>query len=201
MEDMSHYERLGVDETASFEEIQAAKVRLAQEHKGDSRTLEAIEASYDAILMDRLRQRQEGKIKVPDRIRFPERTAEPPPDFAPAAPNASPSWLQQWIDTPSRADILWPGGLLLGAGLLGLGSPSLALALGVGISIFFLNRKEHKFGRAFLLSLAGLLLGVLLGTALAGAIAPQLAQINLGVSSAAAIVALFILWLISSFLR
>lgn len=201
MEDMSHYKRLGVDETASFEEIQAAKVRLAQEHEGDSRTLEAIEASYDAILMDRLRQRQEGKIKVPDRIRFPERAAEPPPDFAPAAPNSSPNWLQQWIDTPSRADILWPGGLLLGAGLLSLSSPSLALALGVGVSIFFLNRKEHKFGRAFLLSLAGLLLGVLLGMALVEAIAPQLAQINLSESSAAALIALFIFWLISSFLR
>lgn len=201
MEEMSHYERLGVDETATFEEIQAAKARLTQEHEGDSRTLEAIEASYDAILMDRLRQRQEGKIKVPDRIRFPERTAEPPPDFAPAAPNPSPNWLRQCIDTPSRADVLWPGGLLLGAGLLGLSSPSLALALGVGISIFFLNRKEHKFGRAFLLSLAGLLLGVLLGMALVEAIAPQLAQINLGGPSAAAMIALFILWLISSFLR
>lgn len=73
MSDKNPYETLGIDENSPFDEIQATRNRLVQEHAGDRKQLEAIEAAYEAILMDRLRLRQEGKIKVPDRIRFPER--------------------------------------------------------------------------------------------------------------------------------
>jgi DnaJ-class molecular chaperone with C-terminal Zn finger domain len=73
MSNQSHYQQLGITEDASFEEIQAAKERLKQKNSNDQKVIENIEAAYDAILMDRLRLRQEGKIKVPERIRFPER--------------------------------------------------------------------------------------------------------------------------------
>lgn len=201
MSELNHYERLGVDENSSFEEIQDARNRLLTQHSGDRRQVEAIEASYDAILMDRLRLRQEGKIKVPDRIRFPERLVEPPPEAAPIPTQKAPDWLQRFIDTPSRADILWPAGLFLGAGLLSLTAPPVALALGVGFSFYFLNRKENKFGRAFLLTLAGLILGIVLGLAIGGAVAPQLTMIQMGEETIAALVTFVILWLISSFLR
>ncbi|HEY9645336.1 MAG TPA: CPP1-like family protein [Chroococcidiopsis sp.] len=201
MSDQSHYAKLGVEEDASFEEIQAAKERLIQSLGADRKQAEEIEVAYDAILMDRLRLRQEGKIKVPDRIRFPERTAEPIPEAPPQPLKQSPAWLQRFIDTPSRNDILLPGGLFLAASLLSLTAASLALALGVTLSLYFLNRKERKFGRALLLTIAGLTLGVLAGLQLGMLIQPQLVAVGVPVESFAAIITFVVLWLISSFLR
>jgi len=201
MSDLSHYEQLGVEEGASFEAIQEARNQLLQDHAGDRRRIEAIEAAYDAILMDRLRLRQEGKIKVPDRIRFPERMAEPAPDFVPKPTVNSPSWLQRFLDTPSRNDVLLPGVLLLGTTFLSLSSPAAALALGTGLSFYFLNRKENKFARAFLLTLGGLTVGITLGLWTAGLLATPLAGLGLSADTFAAIVTFVLLWLISSFLR
>jgi hypothetical protein len=202
MSDQKSYDMLGVDENSSFEEIQDARNRLVKECGGDRKQIEAIEAAYDAILMDRLRQRQEGKIKVPDRIRFPERQA---PDSLPElkAPRAqqAPPWLERLIDTPSRADILWPAGALLGAGLFAVTAPSFALALGVACSIYFLNRKEKKFGRSLLLTFGGLILGVLIGQQIGNLLASQLQSLGLGAETFASFMTLFLLWLISSFLR
>jgi hypothetical protein len=202
MSDQQSYEMLGVDESSSFEEIQDARNRLVKECESDRKQVEAIEMAYDAILMDRLRQRQEGKIKVPDRIRFPERQV---PDSLPElkAPRAqqTPPWLERFIDTPSRADILWPAGLLLGASLLAVNSPAFALALGLACSVYFLNRKEKKFGRSLLLSFGGLILGVSLGLYLGGLMLGQLQGVGLAAETFAAWFSLFLLWLISSFLR
>jgi hypothetical protein len=201
MTDQNHYAKLGVDENSSFEEIQDARNFLVQEHSSDRRQVEAIEAAYDAILMDRLRLRQEGKIKVPDRIRFPERLVEPPAAPVSPLPKPTPDWLKRFIDTPSRSDVLLPAGLFLTTALLSLSSAPVALAAGVGFSFYFLNRKERKFGRSLLLTIAGLIGGVFLGLQLAGLLAPQLASLALSTEAFAAIVTFFILWLISSFLR
>ncbi|GAB4365405.1 MAG: CPP1-like family protein [Elainellaceae cyanobacterium] len=202
MSDKSPYERLEVNENSSFDEIQDARNRLVEEHSGDRKEVEAIEAAYDAILMDRLRLRQEGKIKVPDRIRFPERRAEPPPELTPPPAQQSPNWLQQFLDTPNRSDILLPGGLFLGAGVLSfLVSPALTLALGVGLSLYFLTRKEHKLGRAFLLTLAGLVIGVVLGLQVGGLLTAQLQQLTVSVDTFASLITFVVLWLVSSFLR
>ena len=202
MSDKNPYERLGVNEESTFDEIQEARNRLVQEHSGDRKQVEVIEAAYDAILMDRLRLRQEGKIKVPDRIRFPERLAEPPPEYTPPPSQQAPDWLQQFIDTPSRADILLPAGLFLGAGVLSFViSPALTLAFGVGFSLYFLTRKERKFGRSVLLTLVGLIVGVVLGSQIGGLLLPQLQQLSIQVDNFAALVTLLLLWLISSFLR
>jgi putative flippase GtrA len=205
MSDKSSYERLGLTEDASFDEIQEAKSRLIEEVGSDRKQIEAIEAAYDAILMDRLRLRQEGKIKVPDRIRFPERLVEPPPEYTPTPAKQAPDWLQRFIDTPGRKDVLMPAALFGASSVLSLFAPSLALALGVGFSFYFLNRKERKFGRAFLLTLVGLVLGILLGIQLGGLVsglfASQLPTVSFPIESFAAIVTFVILWLISSFLR
>jgi hypothetical protein len=77
----------------------------------------------------------------------------------------------------------------------------LALALGFGCNIYFLNRKERQFGRAVLLTLAGLLIGVGLGTLLGGLIESQIASFGLATEKFATLVSFFVLWLISSFLR
>jgi hypothetical protein len=205
MSEQSYYEQLGVKEDASFEEIQDAKTRLVQEHSGDRKRVEMIETAYDAILMERLRLRQEGKIKVPEGIRFPEKVTAPPPTPAPAPPQQAPAWLQRFIDTPSRSDILWSAGIF-GAlsvisvaatvGTAGSSLLQLALAFGVGATLYFLNRKEHKFGRSLLLTLTSLIGGLILG-----ALLWQIAPLGVTQEKFITLVTFVIFWLVSSFLR
>jgi len=76
MSDLSPYDTLGVEESASFEEIQRAKEILLIENEGNAQIRDDVEIAYDAIIMDRLKLRQEGKIKVPEQIRFPEKVVE-----------------------------------------------------------------------------------------------------------------------------
>lgn len=208
MSEQNPYEKLGVTEEASFDEIQDAKGRLLLQHRGDQKLIESLEAAYDAIIMDRLRMRQEGKIKVPERIRFPEKLS-PPPSFTQTPVNRSPAWLQRLFDNPTPAELIWPAASfsLLTAVTVFYRSPDpssilpFMLALGVGCNVYFLNRKEQQLGRAVLLTLAGLLVGVGFGTMLAGFLTPQLATIGLTTEKFATLMTFFILWLISSFLR
>ncbi len=207
MTDQNYYDTLGLDESSSFEEIQAAKARLIAEHEGDRQRIDAIEAAYDAILMERLRLRQEGKIKVPDRIRFAEEVPEKAEPNKPLLDlNNRPTWLSDWIDTPSRKDILLPAGVFSLLALLGWASPSLALAIAVGSAVYFLNRKEYRFWRSVLITIGGLIAGLTVGILLGQAIAPQLTTttglpVETLVQIIAATVSMLVLWAVSSFLR
>lgn len=202
MSDQNSYETLGLTESSTFEEIQEARNRLMEQHAGDRKQTEAIEAAYDAILMERLRLRQEGKIKVPDRIRFAEDTTEPPAR-PPALPTVNrPEWLGDLVDTPSRNDILWPAVSFLGMGCLSFYAPSLGLALGVGFAIYFLNRKENRFWRSVLLTVAGLFIGFALGLTVGQFLIPQgLQAVWASPDAIAAAVTCLVLWSISSFLK
>lgn len=200
------YEQLGVTEDASFDEIQSARNRLLQEHETDRQRMEAVEMAYDAVLMDRLRLRQEGRIKVPDRIRFAEQDDRPAP-ATPATPQPPqlPNWLAGSIDQPTRTDWLQSGGtfaVLLGLGLLNPGGDGallqLVLAIGAGASLFFLNRKERRFGRAVLLTLLGLIGGLIVGSVVASLVPPIA---TLRTEQIVAMVTLVVLWLSSCLLR
>ena len=206
MSEQNPYETLKVTENASFEEIQDAKQRLSQQYSGDAKAVESVEAAYDSIIMDRLRMRQEGKIKVPERIRFPERSYEVPPSST-STPVSKPTWLQQLIDTPSRSDIVWSAAVFLAlAGVtVFYQNPQdsllpLLVALGFGANIYFLNRKEHRFGRSVLITLVGLVLGVTLGSGLASLLA-QSGGLSLAGEQFTTLVTFCIFWLSSSFLR
>ncbi len=203
MSEPTPYQQLRVSENATFEEIQESRKVLIQEYHGDRQKIEAIEAAYDAILMQRLKLRQEGKIKVPDRIRFAEKVAETPPTIPTVSKKEAPAWLQNLLDTPEQSDIFWPAGIFLGLSVLGMFQPtavSLALALGVAVSIYFLNRKEQRFLRAVGLTLVALILGLSLGSFLGSWLATG-AGIALPPESLAAFITCFILWLASSFLK
>jgi hypothetical protein len=208
MSDQNPYEKLGVSEEASFDEIQDARNRLFEQHSGDAKHLEVIEAAYDAILMDRLRMRQEGKIKVPERIRFPELRVQSPPKETQAPREHSPAWLQRILDRPTPGDILLPGAWYLGLSAISLFYPEggnqvlqLALVVGVSIGIYFLNRKEAKFGRAVLFILVSLIVGLITGGLLANWLLPQISFINLGSNQFSTVLTFILLWLVSSFLR
>ena len=209
MSELNPYEQLGVTRGASFEEIQEAKNRLSQQYQEDSRLLQNVEAAYDAIIMDRLKMRQEGKIKVPERIRFPERKPEAPPSLKnPINVEKSPTWLQNLLDTPSKEDILWSGITFLVLGGLTIFSASadqsllsLLTALGFGASIYLLNRKENRLGRAVIITFVALLVGVGLGTFLAGISGITLTSINVSPDQFTVLVTFFLFWMVSSFLR
>lgn len=209
MSDQNPYEKLGLSEDASFDEIQEVRNRLFEKYKGDTKLLETIEAAYDAILMDRLRMRQEGKIKVPERIRFPELRAQVPQKESPKPRDYSPAWLQRVLDKPSVTDVLLPGAWYLGLSAISIFYPAggdqvlqLALVVGVGISVYFLNQKEGKFGRSVLFTLVGLVMGLIVG----GLVATWLVQaiqafIPLTTNQFSTVLTFILLWLINSFLK
>ena len=211
MSEQNPYEQLGVTENSSFEEIQAAKKRLFEQHNNDSSVIEKVEIAYDSIIMDRLRLRQEGKIKVPEKIRFPERTIEKSFKVPQMVKEDSAVWLQELIDTPSQADILWPTGIFLTLAAIAVFSQNaqnpqeigsivpLLMALGFIANIYFLNRKEGRSGRAFLMSFITLFAGIAIGTGLANLLFGQGSVLNIDQFASAVTFCLF--WLVSCFLR
>lgn len=208
MSEQNPYEQLGVTENSSFEEIQAAKKRLYEQYGNDSAVLEQVEIAYDSIIMDRLRLRQEGKIKVPEKIRFPERTQEKAFKVPEIVKEDSAVWLQELIDTPSQADILWPTGIFLTLSAIAVFAQNtgtsilpLLMALGFIANIYFLNRKEGRSGRAFLISFIALFAGIALGTGLAHLFLGSSGVTSLGEDQFASAVTFCLFWLVSCFLR
>jgi Protein CHAPERONE-LIKE PROTEIN OF POR1-like len=208
MSERNPYEQLGVTENSSFEEIQAAKKRLDEQHGHDHAVLEEVEIAYDSIIMDRLRLRQEGKIKVPEKIRFPERNTEKTLKVPQIVNDKSAVWLQDLVDTPSQGDILWPSGIFLTLSAIAVFSQNtgasilpLLMALGFIANIFFLNRKEGRSGRAFLISFVTLFAGIALGTGLANLLLSQGGAIVLDDNQFASAVTFCLFWLVSCFLR
>lgn len=205
MAEKSPYHVLGISEEASFEEIQAARERLLTQLTSDEEQQERVEQAYDMILMQRLKLRKEGKIAVPDRIRYAERALESEPDVALPSPSHKitvPEWVSRWLDRPSQTDVVLPGGIFAGLCLwVALippeNAPTLALSLGLMNSIWFLYRKERKFFRSILMALAGLvggwtiaigILGVALGS-------PEISGLwSVGLT-------FVVMWLVTAFLR
>jgi hypothetical protein len=215
MSEQNPYTTLEVRETASFEEIQGARDRLIQQHQNDEQSRQAIEAAYDAVLMDRLRKRQEGKVAVPDRIRLAEDLPAPPAKLSLPALRESPRWLQQLFDRPSGSELLItsiPFASVAAFCLLnqfyfspdplthssGNSSLTMAIAFGIGFCLYWINRKEQRLGRAVVITLLTLVLG--------GCITALLAQTNLlffglHIDTALTLIVLTLFWLASSFLR
>ena len=208
-----HYETLGLTEASSFEEVQSARKRLAADYKDSPQKKESIEAAYDAILMERLKLRQEGKIKVPDRIRFAEKQSKSsisPSSRSEGVENHGPQWFSDLLDQPeSKGDLLWPS--IIFASLAGLSwlltsgdslGASMALALGMMSAIYFLNKKTRKLWRSLGLTSVGLLVGLGLGMLVVQIFSSQgTALADAQVSSLAASITLLVLWFVTGFLR
>jgi Protein CHAPERONE-LIKE PROTEIN OF POR1-like len=170
MSDHSPYQTLGVTESASFEEIQGVRDRLLQEHSGDAKRSAEVEAAYDAVLMQRLKLRQEGKIKVPDGIRFAEKTAPQSPKLSmPNLPSSlTPANL---FGKPEITDIAVPTLVALGLATGAALSPTpdvfqLVCLLATAGGLYGTYRKERRLGRSVLVGFGGLVLGYVLGIAL-----------------------------------
>ena len=205
MSEPTPYEKLGVNDEASFEEVRDARDRLLSEYEGDESQQEMIEVAYDAILMDRLRARKEGKIAVPDRIRYPERLAAAlPAAVQNNTQRLTPSWLSRLLDNPSRKDIYISLGIFIGLGAISFFATAATTWLSFGLiaSVYLLTRKENRFGRALLISLSGITIGVVLA-ALTNQVLILSRLVGDGSfpSSIQMLIILLVMWLHACFLR
>ncbi len=173
MSDLTPYEKLGVAESASFEEIQSTRDRLLREYADDPKKCADVEASYDSVLMQRLKLRQEGKIKVPDGIRFAEKTSSSFPKLSmPSLPNTG-GWLSGSFAAPGLVEWGIPTGIAIALGTIVALNPTPAVvqfvaAMATGSALYGVYRKERSLGRSVLFGLGGLIGGYLLGVALWG---------------------------------
>ncbi|MBM5828845.1 MAG: hypothetical protein FJ050_12545 [Cyanobacteria bacterium M_surface_7_m2_040] len=184
------YGLLGVSADASFEEVQQAKQARLVDVGDDPLARARVEAAYDAVLMGRLKERQQGKVSTAARSASAreQQTAASKAGGGPSLP-ALPK-LPALGSLPAaarlpqvRLPVLSPlqgseaiVALAGGAVLLGLlllvpaASPELLLSLGTLATIALLQRRNRRFwpavGWAFGLLVIGLVLGSLLGGAL-----------------------------------
>ena len=206
MSEPTPYEKLGVNDESSFEEVRDARDRLLREHEGNESQQEIVEVAYDAILMDRLRARKEGKIAVPDRIRYPERLAAALPTVLKNnTQRLTPSWLSRLFDNPSAKDIYISLGIFAGLGAVSFFVPAATttwLSFGLIASVYLLTRKENRFGRALLISLSGITIGVALA-ALTNQVLVLSRVISDGFfpSPIQMVIILVVMWLHACFLR
>jgi uncharacterized membrane protein len=81
--------------------------------------------------------------------------------------------------------------------------PVLALVFTFGLvgNVYFITRKEKRFGRALLISLLAIVVGTTIGSLLANLSGVPLGNGGLSAAQVVNVVTLVIFWLVSSFLR
>ncbi|MFN9624432.1 MAG: CPP1-like family protein [Cyanobacteriota bacterium] len=73
------YRLLGIAHDCSFEDVQAARQAKLEEVGDDPMARARVEAAYDAILMDRLKERQQGRVSSAARSASQKETQPTPP--------------------------------------------------------------------------------------------------------------------------
>lgn len=188
---MNPYERLGISPDASFDDVQAAKRGRLAEVGDDPQACARIEAAYDAVLMDRLKERQQGKLSnaalsasqreaarptapspAASKPVLPSLPSLPRPTIkfsAPALPSFSlAEGRERWLP-------LAGGGVLLSILLLTpASSAELVLAFATVLTVVNLQRRQGRLLPAVGWSVLLLSLGLLLGGLLVSAIDPGL---------------------------
>lgn len=210
MSELNPYEQLGVTENASFEEIQTAKQYLREKYQNDPPILESIEIAYDAIIMQRLKLRQEGKIKVPEQIRFPEKIkpVETPKvnSFSNPQINSKISlWFSDLLDQPSFKEIAFNGLVFLLLILISIFNTveilPLLLTVGIGTTIVILFQKQGMFWRSLGIAFFTFIIGIFMANILFGILTNSGINVNLQSEQFASIFTFCLLWLSSNFTR
>ena len=183
----SPYVRLGVADDASFDAVQEAKAEKLAACGDDPQAKARIEADYDAVLLDRLKQRQAGKIsqgavsasqqeaKAASPLKQLKLPALPQlPMGRPASPRSRPTLSMERPQFGlAQGQRLWlplliHGGLLAWVVLLQppASTLSLILAIGTGATILNLLWRHGGFFKAVFWGFAGLAVGLGMGTLL-----------------------------------
>jgi hypothetical protein len=205
------YARLGVSPDASFDHVQEARqARLAEVGEDDPLARSRIEAAYDAVLMDRLKERQQGRVSTAARTASQREQLAPPNDrpVLPSLPRLSslpaarglpsPASLLPRLALASGREFWFPllaiGGLLVLL-LLPHTDPRLPLGLAAILTLFNLQRRLGRFPAAVLWTLALLVSGLLLGGAALALLGPQVPALPLAALQLESVPALLLLLL------
>ena len=180
------YEQLGISVGASFDDVQAARQSRLSELGDDTMARARIEAAYDAILMNRLRERQQGKVSTAARSASQREQTAAKPAASGTAVNlprlpqlpvrglARPSFSVPSLSLASGRERWFPllSSAVLVVALFVLSAPpaELLLSLATLVTLLNLQRRNGRFlaalGWSFALLTAGLLLGQLLVSSL-----------------------------------
>ena len=186
----SPYERLGIETGAGFEAVQAAKQARLDEVGENPQARAQIEAAYDAVLMDRLKERQQGKVSTAA-LNASAREAKAPPSASPARPSLPSLPKLAALPKPSLPKPSLPalelaegqqrwlpvGGFALLTLLLLLApasSAELVLALSTLFSVVLLQRRSRRLLQAVGFSILLLSLGLGIGALLLQVLDPSL---------------------------
>ncbi len=214
------YQRLGLKPGASFEAVQDARERCITEAGDDPQLQAKIEAAYDAVLMSRLRDRQDGQLsQAAARASAREEVAPVEPGPAQGLPGVGvvqrlraklPDPTQSFTGLTPQWSLAEGQGLIvrLIGGSLGLlflvftrGSTELILSLAViGAFISSVRRGRRALpalGWSLFFLVAGLLIGVICTSITASVSLPP---IYLGSDQIQALPALLLLWVSILFL-
>jgi hypothetical protein len=214
------YTRLGLSQDATFEQVQAAKARCIADVDGDDQARARVEAAYDAVLMARLRGRQQGQVSPA------AATASQREEGIGSAPLTGPSFpgtsvLQklrtnlpdpsqslasltpQWSLVEGQGRIVRVIAGIVGIGLLVVSVASVQLVLALACIGVFLSQVRR--GRRPLASLGwtllALLVGLVVGSLFTTALSPTaLQQLSINPAQIQALPAAILLWLAALFL-
>ena len=214
------YTRLGLSQDATFEQVQAAKARCIAEVNGDDQARARVEAAYDAVLMARLRGRQQGQVSPAAATAsqreegvgsasltgpsFPgtsvlQKLRTNLPDPGQSLASLTPQW--SLVEGQGRLVRVIAG--IAGLGLLVVSVASVQLVLALACIGVFLSQVRR--GRRPLASLGwtllALLVGLVVGSLFTIALSPTaLQQLSITPAQIQALPAAVLLWLAALFL-
>ena len=211
---------LGLSRDAGFEQVQAAKARCLAEVSGDDQARAKIEAAYDAVLMARLRDRQQGQVSAAAATAsereamagsMPAPPAQAPmgnvlsnlrnklPDPSQSLSGLKPDWAL--VEGQGRSVRLIAGIIGIALLLISAGTIQLVLALAtIGVFLSQVRRGRRplaSLGWTLLVLSVGLAAGSLLNLALSPTAVEQLALSPLQIQ---ALPAALLLWAAALFL-
>ena len=214
------YTRLGLSQDATFEQVQAAKARCITEVDGDDQARARVEAAYDAVLMARLRGRQQGQVSPAAATAsqreegvgsasltgpsFPgtgvlQKLRTNLPDPSQSLASLTPQW--SLVEGQGRLVRVIAGIVGLGLLLVSVASVQLVLALAcIGVFLSQVRRGRRplaSLGWTLLALLVGLVVGSLFTTALSPT---ALQQLSITPAQIQALPAAVLLWLAALFL-
>ena len=214
------YARLGLSQDATFEQVQAAKARCIADVDGDDQARARVEAAYDAVLMARLRGRQQGQVSPAAATAsqreegvgsasltgpsFPgtsvlQKLRTNLPDPSQSLASLTPQW--SLVEGQGRLVRVIAGIVGLGLLLVSVASVQLVLALAcIGVFLSQVRRGRRplaSLGWTLLALLVGLVVGSLFTTALSPT---ALQQLSITPAQIQALPAAVLLWLAALFL-
>lgn len=184
------YQQLGISVDASFDDVQAARQARLADLGDDALARARVEAAYDAILMNRLRERQQGRVSTAARSASQREQASPPPQSR-AAGASLPRLPQLPVGSLKRPALALPA-LAMASGrelwfplitsgvllllLFALSAPpaELLLSLATLATLLNLQRRSGRFLASLGWSMALLSLGLLLGSLISGSLDPTM---------------------------